>query len=94
LEIDKEKIFMVQSSVLDDMSLMLGLNDKALPTHINDAMGKSFPDDVEKHMLDVYNYVKDNLYYIETLIHQFVVNGGITEGIYVADTNNLIWEKK
>lgn len=94
LEINKTTLFTIQSSILEDMSLLLGLRDKAIPKTENDANGRAFPDEVEKYMLDIYHYVIDNLYYIETLIHQFVVLGGLTEGTYVSDEKNIFWEKK
>ena len=34
-----------------------------------------------------------NLYEIETLIHQFVVNGGITPGKYKCRKDDYIWSK-
>ena len=93
LEIDKIKMLRLQSTLLEDVSLILGLRDKAIPNTENDENGRAFPDEIEHYMLDVYNYVKDNLFYIETLIHQFVVFGGITEGTYVCDNKELFWEK-
>lgn len=93
LEIDKVAMLTMQSSLLEDVSLILGWRGLAIPHTENDENGRAFPEDVEKKMFDIYNYVRDNLYYIETLIHQFVVNGGITEGTYVCDSNNLVWSK-
>lgn len=92
LEIDKIKMLRLQSTLLEDVSLILGLRDKAIPNTENDENGRAFPDEIEQYMLDVYNYVKNNLFYIETLIHQFVVFGGITEGTYVCDSKELFWE--
>lgn len=93
IEIDKENMLLIHSSILDDVSLILGLRDKAIPKTENDADGRAFPDEVEHYMLSVYNYVKDNLYYIETIIHQFVADGGITAGTYKADERELFWTK-
>ena len=44
-------------------------------------------------MLDAYNYVKDNLFYIETLLHQMCMEG-IKVGKYKAHDRDLIWEKE
>lgn len=84
---------MISSTLLEDVSLILGLRDHAIPNTEFDENGRAFPDEVEKYMFDVYNYVKDNLYFIETLIHQFVVLGGLTEGIYESDDKSIFWTK-
>lgn len=94
LEIDKEVMLSLQSTLLEDVSLILGLRDKAIPNTEFDANGRAFPNEIEEYMFNIYNYVKDNLYYIETLIHQFVINGGITEGVYECDDKELLWFKK
>ena len=94
LAIDKETMLTMQNTLLEDVSLILGLRDLAIPNTEDDANGRAFPDEVEEHIFSIYNYLKDNLYYVESLIHQYVVNGGITEGTYVCDSNDLIWTKQ
>lgn len=93
LSIDKTRPFILSSSVLDDISLILGWQGLAIPSTQNDENGRAFPDEVEKKMLDIYHYLKDNMYYIETLVHQFVVQGGLTAGTYVCDDRENIWSK-
>lgn len=93
LEIDKNVMLRLQSSLLEDVSLILGLRDKAIPNTEFDAEGRAFPTEVEDYMFKVYNYVRENLYYIETLIHQFAISGGITEGAYECDSKELFWSK-
>ena len=39
----------------------------------------------------LFDYIKDNLYYIESLIHQKCCEG-IKEGVYRARDNEMIWE--
>lgn len=90
----ENRIFNLSNRVLEDMSLILGIKDKAIKYTENDADGRAFDDETTKYMLDVFNYVYDNLYYIETLIHQYVVNGGISEGTYKCIDSELIWEKE
>lgn len=87
------KLIEMSNRILEDMCLILGYQDKAIPNTEDDADGRAFDDEIEKHMLDVYHYVEDNLYLIETLIHQFVVKGGLTQGTYVCNDNDMIWEK-
>lgn len=93
LEIDKTVMLMIQSTLVEDVSMILGLRDKAIPNTEFNANGRAFPEEITKYIFDIYNYVKENLYYIETLIHQFVIIGGITEGIYEADSKELWWKK-
>lgn len=91
LSINKEVMLTLQTHLLDDVATILDLRDKAIPNTSNDAEGTAYPDEVEKYMLDTYNYVSDNIYYIETLLHQYVMEG-IKPGHYKAKDNELIWE--
>ena len=92
LEIDKKAILCVKSHLLDDVALVLGYKDKAIKSTEEDPDGRAYQDDVEKYLLDTYNYVKDNIYYIELLLHQRCTEG-IQPGHYVAIDNELIWHK-
>ena len=91
--IDTNIILNMGSHLLEDMAMILGLEDKALKNTQNDAEGRAFDEETEKYMLSLFDYIVDNFYYIETLIHQFVVKGGLTVGTYQAKDNELIWEK-
>ena len=73
--------------------MVLGLRDKVIKGTEEDADGGAYPDDVEKRMLDAYNYVKDNLFYIESLLHQMCMEG-VKIGKYKAHDRDLIWEKE
>ena len=75
------------------MAMALGLEDNAIKGTEESSDGRAFPDDVEEYLLSTHKYIVDNLYYIEMLIHQFVVKGGITAGTYKAKDNDLIFEK-
>ena len=48
---------MLQSTLLEDVSLILGLRDKAIPNTEFDANGRAFPEDVTKYMFDIYYYI-------------------------------------
>ena len=93
LTINRKVLMTQQSHLLDDVATVLGLRDKVIEGTQEDADGGAYEDDVEKYMLDTYNYVSDNLYYIETLIHQMLLQGGVTEGAYKANDTDLIWRK-
>lgn len=80
--------------LLEDMSFALGIHDRGIAGTEDDAEGVAFNEDDTKMMMDLYQYVSDNLFYIESLIHQFSVKGGLTKGTYKCIDNELIWEKE
>lgn len=92
VKINKNELLKIQSHVLDDVALILGLKDKAIQGTECDSDGAAYPQEIEDYILSTYNYVKDNLYYIETLLHQFVTEG-VKAGTYKANDADLIWEK-
>lgn len=91
LTINKKVMLKLQSHVLDDVATILGMRDKVIHGTEEDAEGGAYPDDVEKYLLSVYNYVSENMYLIETLLHQRVMEG-IQPGIYTARDTDLFWE--
>jgi hypothetical protein len=92
LGINKERMLTMQTHLLDDVSLILGLRDKAIERSKEDADGLAFPDEEEKYMLDTYHYVSDNIYLIETLLHQRATEG-VQSGHYRCNSKDMIWEK-
>lgn len=94
LTIDKNTILTMQTHILDDVALILGLRDKAIKNTEEDADGAAYPNDVEKYMLDTYRYVQNNLYLIETLLHQKVMEGIKPNTEYVCKDNEMVWTEK
>lgn len=86
LVINKKVMLSEQSHLLDDVSLILGLRGTMIPHTEEDADGMAFPDNVERYMLETYRYVSDNIYWIELLIHQMILHGGVKPGVYECDT--------
>ena len=82
------------SGMLEDIALTLGYMDKAIPGTEEDAEGAAFPDEIEEYMLSVHHYIIDNLVDIESLIHQFVFNGGLKPGTYKSIDTENIWSKE
>lgn len=91
LTINKKVMLTMQTHILDDVAMILGLKDKVIKGTEEDSDGGAYPDDVEKYMLDTYHYVSDNLYLIESLLHQSVMEG-IKPGEYKCHDNDMIWE--
>lgn len=94
LTINKNTILTMQTHILDDVALILGLRDKAIKNTEEDADGAAYPNDVEKYMLDTYRYVQNNLYLIETLLHQKVMEGIKPNTEYVCKDNEMVWTEK
>lgn len=94
LTINKKVMLTMQTHILDDVAMILGLKDQAIKGTEEDADGAAYPDEVEKRMLDAYNYVSDNLYLIETLIHQKAMDGGIKPTKYKCRDDDMIWEEE
>ena len=92
LAINKKVMLTMQTHLLDDVAMILGLKDKAIKGTEEDPDGAAYPDDVEKYLLDTYHYVSENLYYIETLIHQKCTEG-VVPGHYKALDRDLLWQK-
>lgn len=93
LTINKKVMLTMQTHILDDVAMILGLRDKAIKGTEEDADGSAYPDDVEKYMLDTYHYVSDNLYLIESLLHQKVMDG-VKPGRYKAKDSEMVWEEE
>lgn len=91
--VSKEPLFFLGSHLLEDMAMILGKMDKAIPNTQNDPEGRAFEEETEKYMLDIHQYLVDNLFYIESLIHQFAIKGGITAGTYECIDSDFIWSK-
>ena len=91
--IDKTHVFSVGMHLLEDMAMALNIYDRAIKGTEDDPEGKAFPKEDTERMLALHKYVVDNLYYIESLIHQYAVKGGLTVGTYKAKDNELLWEK-
>ena len=91
--VDKEWLF-GGTHLMEDMAMALGIYDRAIKGTEDDIEGKAFSEEDTEYMLNLHKYIKDNLYYIETLIHQFATKGGLTKGTYSCKDNELIWTKK
>ncbi len=92
--IDTSHIFSIGFGLMEDMAMALGIYDRAIKGTEDDPEGKAFSEEDTEYMLSLHKYVVDNIYYIESLIHQYVVKGGLEKGVYKCKDNELIWEKE
>jgi len=91
ITIDTSHIFSIGFGLMEDMAMALGIYDRAIKGTEDDPEGKAFSEEDTEYMLSLHKYVVDNIYYIESLIHQYVVKGGIKVGTYKCKDNELIW---
>ena len=94
VEIDKSHLYLLGGHVLEDLADILGYRDTYIKGTEESPDGKAYPDDVENHLLEVHNYMKDNLLDIEVLIHQFAARGGLQPGTYKCKDNENIWSRE
>lgn len=81
------------SYAMEDIALILGHWNEYIIGTENDPMGRRYPEELENHMWDLYNYIWYNLEYIISLVFYFNNKGGLSAGEYKYDTNNKTWEK-
>lgn len=81
------------SFLLEDISFMIGVYDKRKKDSEENPMGPEFDDDLTDYMFTLHEYIIDNLPYIEDLVHQFSVKGGLSVGTYKCKDYERIWKK-
>ena len=59
--ISKEQLFNLGSHLLEDMAMILGMEDKAIPNTSENEFGRAFDDETEAYLLDLHNYLITNL---------------------------------
>lgn len=77
----------------EQMALILGLTDKAIKETEEDITGTVYEYDTQMYMVELDKYIRDNLLNIEEILHQFCMNGGLTEGKYMCIDYQHIWKK-
>ena len=81
------------SYLYEDIALVLGFFEESLEGTENDYTGRRYSPEREEHMNELYDFFDENLYYIESLVHQFASKGGLTPGTYKCIDYQLNWEK-
>ena len=82
------------SNAVEDVALATGNMGKSIKGTEIDPDGALFSKEETDKMMELYNYISDNIYAFETLIHQFICRGGLTVGKYETDgTDSFIWTK-
>ena len=79
--------------LFEDLALILGFYDEHIPGTENDFEGKRYSKEREDYMLELYDFIKDNLNYIISLVLQFSRKGGLQPGTYKCIDYQLDWER-
>ena len=90
---DRTRLFSLGNHLLEDMAFILGKVDEAIPNTETNENGRAFPDELEKYMLEMKDYIAENLTFILSLVLQFASKGGLTVGTYKCKDNELLWER-
>lgn len=81
------------SYLLEDIAYIIGKYDEHIEGTEESAMGPEFPPELEDYMFDLHTKILNNIHYIEDLVHQFSIKGGLTEGTYKCKDYERIWSK-
>jgi hypothetical protein len=78
------------SYVMEDIAMILGYWDQAIEGTEKDYDGRKFGFENEQKMINIHNYVVENMSYILSIIIQFVTEG-IKPGLYTSSDTNIHW---
>lgn len=78
---------------LEDISYIIGKYDEHIKGTEESSFGPRFPNELEDYMWGLHEYIVNNIFYIENLIHYYCNKGGLTEGTYKCNEYDLIWNK-
>lgn len=92
ITLNRNFIFNTGSNVYDGIAMILGKGELT-----KDELGKpyyKYDEELMNYFDIILNYFKDNILYIEQIIHQFSIKGGVTPGVYRTDMKDMIWERR
>ena len=78
---------------MEDIALILGKWGEFIPGTETDAMGRRYPEELENHMWDLYDYIWSNIESILKMVLYFSNKGGLTPGEYKFNYDDETWEK-
>ena len=92
LVINRKHLYNVGFSAMEDIAMAIGIYDRRIKGTEEDSDGVAFSDEDTERILSIHNFIKENLFYLESLIHQYIIKGGIKVGTYKCKDNELIWQ--
>lgn len=67
---------------IEDIALILGHFQDAIPGTENDWNGRKFPEELQDKFFDLYEYISENMEYLFNLLIYYSDKGGLTPGTY------------
>ena len=78
---------------IEDIALILGFLQEAIPGTENDYNGRKFPDKLHEKFHDLYEDITENMEYYFDLLIDFSNKGGLTPGVYKCNPRIKEWIK-
>ena len=78
---------------IEEIALILGHWEDALPESINDWDGRKVPDELQNKFYDLYDYITNNMEYLFSLLIYYTDKGGLTPGTYKCNPRIKEWTK-
>lgn len=78
---------------IEEIALILGHWEDALPDSINDWDGRKFPVELQDKFHDLYDYITNNMEYLFSLLIYYTDKGGLTPGTYKCNPRIKEWTK-
>ena len=81
-------------TTFENVAYIIGVYDKHIPGTEENPLGAQFPKDVEDYLWTLHVNIVEHIGWIEELVHQFCMRGGLTAGVYKCKDYDHIWEKE
>lgn len=78
---------------IEDIALILGHWDDALPGTANDYDGRKFPQELQNHLCDLYDDITENFRLYFSLLIYMSDKGGLVPGVYKCNARLNEWTK-
>jgi hypothetical protein len=78
---------------IEEISLILGHFEDAIPGTEIDVDGRKFPDEMHNHFIDLYEDITENMKYMFSLLIYYTDKGGLTPGVYKCNPRIMEWTK-
>lgn len=76
---------------IEDIALILGYFDKAIPGTENDYNGRKWPVEMQSHFIDLYEFITENIEHLFSLVIYFTDKGGLVPGTYSCNPRIKEW---
>lgn len=78
---------------IEDIALILGKFDMAVEGSERNSSGRYFPEDLQNHFIDLYEFVTENMELLFSLLIFYTDKGGLTPGTYKCNPRLKDWRK-